>query len=711
MEYRKKLTLGTEVLFDGEVHVIVGFDGGAVRLRTPKGGTALVAVSHLVGASDFEILDNNDHEKAKPGLNSARLEDLPEEVREEAENRRVHLEEAITGYPPGKNGEHKEIAPRPEYDPADTSLTQRMAAKAAEMNISVSRLWSLKRAYEHQGLYGLVNKNRVRPLTAVDRLDPRLREAFLTVLDELTRESNVSHARIIRKVKARVEKEHGKGAVVLPSDKTLLRNLKHFAQGRSTFYSAKSRRSIANRPATTYRRFRASRPGEVVLIDTTALDVFAVDPLTLKWVSLELTLALDLYTRSILAWRFTPRGTKGLDAALILRDVITPTYMRPDWPQAAKWPYHGLPDTILVDILGEEDIAGVPIVHPETVVVDRGLIYESEVFREACRLLGINIQSARPYAPTDKSQIERMFRTIRQSLLENLPGYKGPDVWSRGERVEETAFYFIEEIEQIFAEWVVRYWQVRPHDGLHMPGAPKHRVSPNDMYEYGLAMAGFVFVPPNPDYYYELLPIAWRKIHHDGVNVEGLKYDGDAINEYRNRTSGHSGVHRGKWPIRYDPRDYSRVYFQNPDDGDWDELEWVHAPPNTRPFNDTLLSHAKGLLLARRGRHKSHTSEDLAKVLEEIFERTERDQLMNQKERKALGSAFIRGPQAARDRGIGKTDAEPPDSIVDGHHPEEAEDSIWDIDPSLIEAFPVHGSKSEAPLNRNIGVNKERETS
>ena len=285
---------------------------------------------------------------------------------------------------------------------------------------------------------------------------------------------------------------------------------------------------------------------------------------------------------------------------------------------------------------------------------------------------------------------------IRQSLLENLPGYKGPDVWSRGERVEETAFYFIEEIEQIFAEWVVRYWQVRSHDGLHMPGAPKHRVSPNDMYEHGLAMAGFVFVPPNPDYYYELLPIEWRKIHHDGVNIEGLKYDGDAVNEYRNRPSRHSGVRRGKWPIRYDPRDYSRVYFQDPDDGDWHELEWVHAPPNAQPFNDTLLSHAKGLLLARRGRHRSHTSEDLAKVLEEIFERTERDQLMDPKERKALGNAFMRGPQAARDREKVNGSSEKHSGVENGHQNEDDEASGWSVDPSQIEAFPVHGRSSEA---------------
>lgn len=693
----QKLEIGTKVLFDGEVCVVAAFIGSAVRLRTSTGGLALVALDHLVGAPDFEIMNGYVEDEPRPRFRAAELADLPKEARKEAEDRLAHLNEAVAGYPSGTPGVPENFVPKPEYDPALTSVTQRMLVKAREVGVSESTLWGMKRSYERRGLYGLVDKRRMRPLTAADRLHPRLRAAFFAVLDELTSQSNASHARIIRKVKATVAKEEGENAVALPSDRTLYRVLEQLSRGRNTFGSARSRRDVAGRPATTYRRFKASRPGEVVLIDTTALDVFAVDPLTLKWVSLELTLALDLYTRSILAWRFTPRGTKGVDAALVLRDVITPVYMRRGWPASARWPYHGVPETVLLNVFNEQNIAGVPIVHPETVVVDHGRVYESEVFEQACRLLGITIQSARPYSPTDKAQIERMFRTIRQSLLEGLPGYKGPDVWSRGERVEDRAFYFIEEIEEIFAQWVVRYWQVRPHAGLHMPGAPKHHVSPNDMYQHGLATAGFVYVPPSPDYYYELLPIEWRKIGHDGVKVKGLKYDGDAINEYRNRPSRHSGIHRGKWPMRYDPRDYSRVYFEDPDGGGWHELRWVDAPSNARPFNDTLLSHAKGLLLARRGRRSSHTSRELAKVLEEIFERTERDQVIDPKERKALGKAFMTGPQAARDRKIDNAPTDDRQAIENEYLADgDDETSSWDADPSKIEAFPVHGRATEA---------------
>jgi hypothetical protein len=53
-----------------------------------------------------------------------------------------------------------------------------------------------------------------------------------------------------------------------------------------------------------------------------------------------------------------------------------------------------------------------------------------------------------------KSPIERFFRTLREGLLEALPGYKGPDVFSRGKDAEQDAFFYLGELEAIIREWV-----------------------------------------------------------------------------------------------------------------------------------------------------------------------------------------------------------------------------------------------------------------
>jgi hypothetical protein len=72
---------------------------------------------------------------------------------------------------------------------------------------------------------------------------------------------------------------------------------------------AKTRRSAQSAPEDMFGSLVAERPGEYVAIGTTSLDVFAIDPFTFQWVKLDLTAAIDVCTRSILAFRLTPFST------------------------------------------------------------------------------------------------------------------------------------------------------------------------------------------------------------------------------------------------------------------------------------------------------------------------------------------------------------------------------------------------------------------
>jgi hypothetical protein len=59
--------------------------------------------------------------------------------------------------------------------------------------------------------------------------------------------------------------------------------------------STKRNRDIADRPQDVYGKLLPARPGEYLLMDSTVLDVFALDPVTLRWVKAELTVALELH--------------------------------------------------------------------------------------------------------------------------------------------------------------------------------------------------------------------------------------------------------------------------------------------------------------------------------------------------------------------------------------------------------------------------------
>jgi hypothetical protein len=234
--------------------------------------------------------------------------------------------------------------------------------------------------------------------------------------------------------------------------------------------------------------------------------------------------------------------------------------------------------------------------------VDHGKIFLSDHLLSVCQRLGVSVQPARPLTPTDKAAVERFFRTLSEGLLAALPGYKGPDVYSRGKDPEGCAWFFTHELEQVIREWIAGIYHRRSHAGLADPQVPGLEFSPDEMLAHGMARAGRLKIPAHPGMVFDFLPVAWRTIQHYGVETGGLRYNGPALTRYRNKTSPFTGVHAGKWPVRFDTDDVSRVYFQDPDGNSWHELAWEHAETVDVPFSADALAYARRLMLAE-GRH------------------------------------------------------------------------------------------------------------
>ncbi len=148
--------------------------------------------------------------------------------------------------------------------------------------------------------------------------------------------------------------------------------------------------------------------------------------------------------------------------------------LQPQDASEGEWPYHGVPSNVLVgtevpDGVHQERRNGLPAVIPDTIVTDHGKQYLSAHVIGACARLGICVQPAIKKKPTDKPTLERFFGTMRQSLLQHLSGYKGPDVYSRGQAVEQGAFYYVSELEQIIREWVSTVYHHSEHAGWRFP--------------------------------------------------------------------------------------------------------------------------------------------------------------------------------------------------------------------------------------------------
>lgn len=482
-----------------------------------------------------------------------------------------------------------------------TNLESVLAAKAKELDVSVRTLYRWIAGFRASGVAGLAD-TLIRSRYAVG-VDPRWDATCLQVLDDYVEASTPTMGDVIDAVVRKLEASFGPGTVPLPSKATAYRRLKVLAKGRHAFGSAKGRRSVADRPTGVFGRLRATRPGEYVVLDTTPLDVFAMEPITMRWVGVELTVAMDLFTRCVLGLRLTPVSTKAQDVANVLYQCITPDRQRDD----GGWPYHGVPRNLLVgteepDGVSQQRVGDLPACLPEAIVVDHGKQYLSDHVIGVCARLGITVQPAIPHKPTDKPTVERFFRTLRESVLQHLPAYKGPDVYSRGKDVEDKAFYYVSELEQIIREWVGSVYHRTQHDGLCVPEIPRAEFCPAEMFEIGVAKFGCLLLPSSPDLAYEFLDVRWRMIHHYGVEVDGLRYDGAGLNLYRGTRSPYGGVHAGKWPIFVDSHDVRHAYFQDPDTNAWHQLVWEHGACLNQPFSADAVDYAKRVSI-REHRH------------------------------------------------------------------------------------------------------------
>ncbi|WP_349239965.1 hypothetical protein [Streptomyces sp. CC219B] len=325
---------------------------------------------------------------------------------------------------------------KPEYDPAVWSLRQRELAKAAELAVagtavSLTVLQDMRARFEREGVLGLVDPRLRTASDGTGRVDRRVVEALRKVVDEQTDRSTVSAQVLRRRMERLLEVEHGPGVVPLPSRATFYRLLNAVSSGRHTLGSARTRRSLAKQPDGMFGQLTAARPGEVMEIDSTPLDVLVVhDDGTVDTV--ELTGIVDIATRTLAAAVLRP-STKAVDAALLLARAMTPEPMRPGWADALRMSRSVLPHpslTALDERLAQA--AAVPVITPETIGCDRGKAYISATFRSACQSLGISFQPAHPDTPTDKPHIEKTLGSVATMFVQHFPGHKGRSTEHRG---------------------------------------------------------------------------------------------------------------------------------------------------------------------------------------------------------------------------------------------------------------------------------------
>lgn len=631
-----RLCLGSRVLIDGEPQTVVGLSGTTVMLVDEERRPSAMLLTHLLASPGFVVLDAAPPRRL--GADSL-VTAFGDEVAEHARWLEGHLQEVETGRHPDR------LDQQARYDPTTRTLQQRLQTKTAELagegvDLSPRTLRRYHDAYQRCGLWGLVDKRQTRQRHGPPAVDARVTDALARAMAGQQDKSTVTRDALFAQVRAELVDKLGETEArrLIPSRSTFYRLAGHLDGGRHTFGAATSRRTHANRPARPFRPVVATRPGEIVQIDTNTVDILCrfSDGVVRRP---ELTLAVDLATRTLTAGVISPTG-KDVDAAVLLARMLVPEPMRPGWPDRLHLTRSALPADRLVALDDRMRYAAAkPVIFPETVVVDHGAIYLSATFKRACRTLGISLQPARPYTPTDKSVVERTFLSINTLFCQHVDGYVGRHVAHRGRTADTDAVLTLAQLQEVFDEWAVSVWQNRPHEGLSCIWSDGRAISPNDMYAAAVTIAGYLPTSLTGDDYLELLPAKLRTVNDYGLTIDGRRYDCPAINPLRRTYSGLPQP--GRWEIHHDPYDVTAVWLRGPD-GEWITVTWVYAGLVGEPFGADLYQHVRRTLSRRDG---APDELDVARTVKEILARHQA--------RGALDPADLRA--AARDGNSPKT--------------------------------------------------------
>ncbi|MGN7222393.1 Mu transposase C-terminal domain-containing protein [Curtobacterium flaccumfaciens] len=586
---------GTTIVMDDQSYVISEVRGTTVSLVDGTGRPAGdIPLSDAVTAAQQETAPPNNVVELHHYL-----ERLPEKQRKRGieDERILHL--LRTGREPE---DHPNQPPIPELDPKLLTLATRVTNLAA---IRVKKLRKngpsagthVKLRSERRHIERVIQRSRERGYvhdarTAKPRRDRQPDALWDELYEYLLAEASRSTRTIASLVRGFVAaRKAARRMKDLPSERTLRNMIAALRDQNPEGLAgiAASRRSANNRPPASMRRRTTSRPGELVLFDTTKANVFIKDPRTGKKLRPEITIALDHYTRAIVGMSISVL-TSGIGVGLCLADVLRPKTK----DDLREWTLPG-------DALYEPPYVGVPATWghvagftPEAIVSDNGKPFVSAFTSNQIARLGIDFEPQRSYTPTDKPQVERAFGTIKSLFEEAMQGFSGGGVHDKGADPAGERLMSGTLLERRLRQCIDLYNNA-PHRGLVLEDDPFARISPFMMWKISIERDGAIRTTSWKHDWIRFLPSKSVVIGAGGVRLNRLQYqNAPLLDELRkDRRLGQRNLQ-----VFYDPTDLRSVYCFDAD-GNAHELKWKYWREGLPRFGE-VATNATALSLGGR---------------------------------------------------------------------------------------------------------------
>jgi len=646
------LEAGARILTNRGIDVVMHLERHGVRVKNMLGEQETIRYDHLAVAAITDSSVQAVHISVEPWWSS-----LDSATHTDALFRLEVVLEILTGYREG----HVQLAqPGEPFFPFGSgygkSLHQRTRTMAEQLSFerrvdrvitrrvrdgelqtdrvseSTVRLWV--KAWQRDGLRGLVDGRKTKGKQGFDTLDPR----FVQLADEELAPfdggvSKVNLSEIERRIQVRL-KQDGVTDIHLPQ-----RLVQEYLSNR---YSAlgdttRAHRSNSHRGQSSRSSYPAVHPGHCA-IDVTRADNLVWDEVQERVYSVEIISVLSISSRLVAALRVVPRSANGVEVGLALYDAMRPFSMLVEGTTIDDFRWCGIPASLDFgenpvhprrlgaaktnrSLQGQHISPGISLM---SLRADNGSIFLSAHLRALLKEWEIDLMPSRGSRPMDNSYVERWHETL-QRAYQQIPGFKGRAVFERGRWVgvhADQPLLTATELQQHLHRFIALDYHRSRHRGLILPDRTQAHLSPLEMFDALMDATGRILVPQHPDLIYQFLPIRWLTPGHVGVEYKGLSYDAAILDGLRNVRVGTFRAQDGKVPFHYDPRDVTRIWHRSRDDGRIHEIPWRGAHLVHAPLTDVVRDRAIALIKERGGNNVLSARNVRLQIVEEITELT-----------------------------------------------------------------------------------------
>jgi hypothetical protein len=129
----------------------------------------------------------------------------------------------------------------------------------------------------------------------------------------------------------------------------------------------------------------------------------------------------------------------------------------------------------------------------------------------------------------------------------------------KGKEVPIEKLFTLEELRELFEDWVISEWQTRQHSELRDPITRRIQRSPNEMAARAALSVEQLHIALSREDYIRMLDTERRTIRSTGVSVGNRNYDSPLLHPLKGFKSSDPRL-GGKWEVKVDPYNPTSVW-------------------------------------------------------------------------------------------------------------------------------------------------------